>query len=552
MKKDPVTSFALEVVEGKHCVCQLVRLACQRHLADLERPGLEFDLKRAMRPIRFIEGFCRHSKGEWAGKPLVLEPWQRFAVGCLFGWQKGGKRRFRTAYIELPRKNGKSTLAAAIGLYLFLADGEPGAEVYTAATTRDQARIVHGEAIRMVRQSAALKRLVTIHRDNISWAETASRYSPLGADYNVLDGLNIHGAIIDELHAHRTRALVEVLETGTSARRQPLIIETTTAGTDRLSICREHHDYTEAVLRGTVQDDTWFGLISTTDEGDDWQDPAVWRKANLNYGLTVKEDDLTRKALRAAQVPAAQNAFRRLHLNEWTQQTDRWVDLALWDANNLEPVKEEALKGRVCFGGLDLAAVSDMTAWVLLFPLENGRFAVLARFWVPAAQLDNPRNRYREQYRVWAQQGWLRLCRGETINYGQVRQDILADSEAFRIKDLNVDRFFQAHQLAGELEEAGLTVFALSQSMAGMTMGMRELERLLLERRLNHGGNPVLRWNVDNLAVRIDQAGNMMPDKATSQGKIDGIVALVMAIDRALRHKDAQVPDYASRGVWVI
>ena len=303
-----------------------------------------------------------------------LEPWQQFLVWVLFGWLRDdGLRRYRTAYIEVPRKNGKSTWVAGLGLYLMVGDGEPGAEVFAAATKRDQARIVHSEATRMVQASPDLRRMVRRVRDNLSIPATASKFEPLGADTNSMDGLNVHGGLIDELHAHRTPSVVELLETATGARRQPLLIEITTAGYDRTSICWEHHEYTRQILEGLVQDDTWFGVMYTIDEDDDWRDPATWAKANPNLGVSVKLDDLERKAAKAKAMPIAQNAFKRLHLDVWTQQSDRWIDLELWDAaaGDEERRAEDYLAGSTCYGGLDLASVSDLCAWVMLFPRDD-------------------------------------------------------------------------------------------------------------------------------------------------------------------------------------
>jgi phage terminase large subunit-like protein len=279
---DPVTNYARAVTECQILTNRLVCLACKRHLDDLSRGGdrgLRFDPQGAQHAIQFF-GFLRHSKGEWAGQPFTLAPWQVFVVGCLFGWKRAdGLRRFRTAYCAVPRKNGKSTLSAGIGLYLLVADGEQGAEIYSAATSRDQARIVFDEAKRMVGSSPSLKRRVGILINNLHVAATSSRFMPLSSDSSTMDGLNVHGAVIDELHTHKTRNVVDVLNTATGARRQPLLFEITTAGYDRHSICYEHHDYSIKVLEGTVPDDSWFAFIAAADDHDDWTDPKVWQKA---------------------------------------------------------------------------------------------------------------------------------------------------------------------------------------------------------------------------------------------------------------------------------
>lgn len=556
MSKHPVVAYMDGVLSGEIPTCQLIRRAVQRHLDDLEHGrerGLRFDRAAAEHVLRFF-GFLRHSKGEWAGQPFVLSPWQQFILWVLFGWKRAdGTRRFRRAYIEVPRKNGKSTMMAGIGLYLLEADGEPGAEVYSAATKRDQALITHGEATRMVKQSPALRARVRVYKNNLNNPATASKYEPLGADADTMDGLNIHGGLIDELHAHKTRAVVDVLDTATGARRQPLIVEITTAGYDRNSICWEHHEYTRQVLEGLVQDDAWFGVIYTIDEGDDWKDPATWAKANPNYGVSVKPDDLRGKAERAVHLPAAQNAFLRLHLNVWTQQSDRWIDLDLWDANG-GAVDEGELEGCVCYGGLDLSSVSDLTAWVLVFPHEDDPEAldIVARFWVPESQLTNDANAYHDQYAAWAREGWLKTTPGDAVDYQAIKRQIIADASRFKLVDMNVDRLFQGYQLSMELADEGIELFGMGQGFLSMAVPVKEFEKRLLGRKLNHGGNPILRWMAGNVAVKTDPAGNLKPDKAESQGKIDGIVALIMALDRAMRRGKQGRSVYEDRGLEVV
>jgi phage terminase large subunit-like protein len=544
------------VLDGTVPTCQLTRQAVQRHMADLEHGherGLYFERAAAEYVLRFF-GFLRHSKGEWAGQPFTPTPWQQFIIWVLFGWKRAdGTRRFRTAYIEVPRKNGKTTLIAGIGLYLMEADREPGAEVYSAATKRDQALLAHSEATRMVKQSPALRGRVRVFKNNLNDPATASKYEPLGADVDGMDGLNVHAALIDELHAHKTRQMVDILDTATGARRQPLIIEITTAGSDQASICHEHHEYSRRVLGGNVQDDSWFTFIATLDDGDDWTNPAVWAKANPNLGVSVKMDDLQRKAERAKRLPAAQNIFRRLHLNEWTQQSNRWIDLALWDENAGSP-DEVALEGCECYGGLDLSAVSDLTAWVMVFPQaeDPDTVDIVARFWCPAAKLNDETNRYMDQYRAWAAQGWLQTTEGDAIDYGVIRQAVLDDAQRFNLRSLNVDRLFQGYQLSQELADEGLEVYGMGQGFLSMAAPMKELERRLLEKKLHHGGNPVLRFMADSVVVSMDAAGNLKPDKAKSQARIDGIVGLVMALDRAMRREPPKRSVYEDRGLEVV
>lgn len=556
MSRHPVAEYIHGVTDGTIPACQFIRLAVARHTSDLETGaarGLHFDRQAAEHALRFF-GFLKHSKGEWAGQPFELSGWQQFLIWCLFGWKRAdGLRRFRTAYIEVPRKNGKSTLSAGIGLYLMVADGEPGAEVYAAATKRDQARITHSEATRMVKASPALGRMVKTYRDNLHILATAAKFEPLGADSDTMDGLNVHGALIDELHAHKTRAVVDVLDTATGARRQPLIFEITTAGYDRASVCWEHHEYSRQILEGTIQDDAWLAYIATIDEGDDWQDPAVWAKANPNYGVSVKPDDLQRKADKAAKMPAAQNGFLRLHLNVWTQQSDRWIDLDLWDANAGE-VDEDALAGRVCYGGLDLSSVADLTAWVMAFPRagDPDEVDILARFWCPASRLTDSANQYQAQYQAWAREGWLQVTDGDAVDYGFIKRQILEDASTYRLIDMNVDRLFQGYQLSMELADEGISLFGMGQGFISMAAPVKEFERRLLEKKLHHGGNPILRWMAGNVAVKQDPAGNLKVDKAESQGKVDGIVAMVMALDRAMRQEKPKRSVYESQGLMAV
>ena len=556
----PVVSYMRGVLDGSVPACEFIKLAVKRHQDDMEHGaerGLRFDRARAEHVIQFF-GFLTHSKGEWAGQPFVLEPWQQFMLWVLFGWiREDGLRRFRTAYVELPRKNGKTTLMAGIGLYLLTADGEPGAEVFSAATKRDQAKLSWSEAARMVQKSPSLSGMVNHWRSSNTLVvdQTASKFQPLGADADTMDGLNVHGALIDELHAHKTRDVVDVLETATGARRQPLIFEITTAGYDRASVCYEHHEYSRQVLQRTIQDDTWFVFMAALDEGDDWREESTWAKANPNLGVSVKLDDLRRKSEKAQQMPAAQNAFRRLHLNEWTQQSDRWIDLALWDSNAGEPVFAQALKGRECFGGLDLSSVSDITAWVLVFPdaEEPERVTVLPRFWCPESRLTAESNTYRDQYQAWVRNGWMTATPGDAVDYAWVRKQILEDAQQFHLIDLNVDRLFQGYQLSQELTDEGMAVFGMGQGFYGMAGPMREFERRLLAKQIRHGNNPVLRWMAGNVAVKQDPAGNLKPDKAESQGKIDGIVALLMALDRAMRRTgDGEKSVYEERDMLVL
>ncbi len=536
-----------DIIAGKRVI-----QACQRHLRDLKsgsRRGLVWDPDAAQHAIDFFQ-FLKHTKGEWAGTTVRLEPWQQFIFGCVFGWyRKDGTRRYRVAYIEVARKNGKSTALAGIGLYLMVADGEEGADVYSIATKKDQARIVWEDARRMVMRSPALRELVQPLKNNLNMELTSSKFEPLGSDDDTLDGLNPHGVIVDELHAHKDRGAWDVMKSALGARRQPLMIAITTAGFNQNGIGFEQHEYAEKVLSRTIEDDTFFAYVATIDKGDDWADEKVWAKANPNLGISVKLDYLRAEARVAKEMPSALNNFLTKHLNVWTQQAERWIPLTLWD-KNAGIVVEEKLAGRKCYGGLDLSAVSDLTAWLMMFPRDDDpeEVDVLLRAWVPEARLHDSRNRYRDSYQAWVKQGFLAATPGDAIDYGFIKAQILADAQKFQIQDLNIDRLFNAHQVAMELAEEGLTVVGMGQGFLSMAAPMKEFERRLLARKIHHGGNPVLRWAADNVAVKKDAAGNLKPDKAKSQGKIDPIVALVMALDRAMRHENGSSV-YEERGL---
>jgi phage terminase large subunit-like protein len=551
-RNDAVTLFARAAVRKKG-TARLVRAACARHLKDRASGTsrmIFFDEAKAQWAIEFFS-HLRHSKGASAGKPFILEPWQAFIVGSLFGWraQKGGPRRFRTAYVEVPRKNGKSTLSAGIALLLAFFDTEAGAEVYCAATKRDQARIVFEEAQRMVKASPSLKKRITSFVGNLHIQATAQKLQPLGADADSMDGLNIHGAIVDELHAHKTRAMVDVLETATGARSQPLIFYITTAGYDRHSVCWERHAYTERLLDGTLEDDATFGFIAAADEADDWRKPATWAKANPNLGVSVSVDDLERKVRRALEIPAEQNAFRRLHLNQWTEQEVRWLDVAAWD-ECAGPVGwlelRELMRGEVCFLGMDLASSLDVSAVVGWFPEHN---VVLPWFWIPEGGMRQRVERDRVPYDQWASHGAVFTTPGEVTDQDEIQRHIIETvSAAYQVREIAYDAW-NATQLAVRLQVAGATCVSLAQTISMMSESVKRIEELVVGRKLQHGGHPVLRWMASNCETQSDSYGNRKlkkPDRSQAK-RVDGMVGLAMAVSRELRQGPAQ----GEAEVWI-
>ncbi len=494
-----------------------------------------FDEQAAEMAVRFFERLLVHVKGEWAGEPFLLLPWQREIIRDLFGWKRpDGLRRYRNAYIEVPRKNGKSNLAAGIALYLLFMDDEPGAEIYSAAADRDQAAIVFDLAKRMVEASPPLETRSATFKNSIVVGDRS--YQVLSADAYTKHGLNAHGVIFDELHAQPNRDLWDVLNTSTGARRQPLVVAITTAGYDRESICWEQHEYARQVAEGIIEDDSFYPAIFAADEADDWLDEAVWHKANPSLGATVKLDYLRREAKRALQSPAYQNTFRRLHLNQWTSQETRWLPMERWRAITTL-VDAAALEGRACYGGLDLASSSDIAAFVLVFPPDDadGLYMVLPYFWIPADNIVERGRKDRAPYEAWARDGWLTATPGNVIDYAYIQQTIESLAERYDIREIAFDRW-GATQISTALEGAGLTMVQFGQGYRSMSLPTKEMLRLVLGGRLAHGNHPVLNWMADNLVVDTDAAGNVKPNKKKSREKIDGMVALIMALARALLH----------------
>jgi phage terminase large subunit-like protein len=482
--------------------------------------------------VGFFRDCLTHTKGEWAGKPFHLLPWQDRVVRQLFGTVgKDGLRQYRRAYIEVPRKNGKTSWIAGLGLYLLLADGEEGAEIYSAAVDRDQAGIMFNLAKAMVEANPALRAEVQIYQRAIVRPSTGATYRVLSADVPSKHGLNAHGILFDELHAQSNRELWEVLTTATGARRQPLIVAITTAGYDRNSICWEQHDYAQRVRDGRVTDPTFLPVLYGADPEADWTQPETWAQANPSLGKTIKQDYLAAECQRAQEVVGYQNTFKRLHLNLWTEQDARWLDLAVWDRG--ATALPEDLGSRPCWGGLDLASTHDLTAFVLLWRLESGAYAARAWFWLPADRLAERARKDRVPYPLWQEQGYLRVTEGNVTDYDIIREDIRELAEQYAIQEIAYDRW-NATQLVTQLQADGAAMVKMGQGFESMKAPTNELERLLLAGSLIHGGTPVLRWMVGNAAVEQDAAGNRKVSKRKSRERIDGVVALVMALARGM------------------
>ena len=518
--------------------------------------GSHYDKDAADYAVSFIECLC-HTKGTWAYKPFKLLPWQEQIIRDIFGIVKSnGYRQFNEAYIEIPKKQGKSELAAAVALFLTCGDGEERAEVYGCAADRQQASIVFNVAADMVRMCPALAKRVKIldSQKRLVYLPTGSIYQVLSADVSNKHGFNSHGVIFDELHAQPNRKLHDVMTKGSGdARAQPLFFNITTAGNDTKSICYEIHQKAKDILEGRKIDPTFYPVIYGADENDDWTDPKTWKKANPSLGITVDIEKVKAACESAKQNPGEENSFRQLRLNQWVKQAVRWMPMEKWDRCAF-PVNEESLEGRVCYGGLDLSSTTDVTAFVLVFPPEDeeDKFTVLPYFWIPEDNLDLRVRRDHVPYDVWEKQGSLLTTEGNVVHYGYIEKFIERLGEKFNIREIAFDRW-GAVQMVQNLEGMGFTVVPFGQGFKDMSPPTKELMKLVLEERIAHGGHPVLRWMIDNIYIRTDPAGNIKPDKEKSTEKIDGAVATVMALDRAIRcGNDTSASVYDDRGILFI
>jgi len=510
-----------------------------------------FDQDAADRAVDFFAECLHHVKGKLAGQPFRLHPWEESIVQNIFGWKRpDGTRRYREAFIMVGRKNGKTTLAAGLVLYVLLCDNEPGAEVYSAAADREQAALIYDQAKGMIYQEPALQSRCKTYETSktIVVESTMSRYKAISREAGTKYGLNVHCAVIDELHAQPDRELVDVLMTATGARRQPLIVHITTSDYDRESICNEKYDYGCKVRDGVIDDPAFLPVIYEASRDDDWTSPETWRKANPNLGVSISEEYLRQECQRAQEIPAYENTFKRLHLNIRTEQAQRWLAIESWDAC-CEKFLVDELIGEPCWAGLDLSSSQDLTALSLIFK-RDGSYLVLPFFWVPGENARRREKRDKVPYITWAKQGYITLTPGDVMDYDWVRNSINQLKSRYRVQQIAVDRWAAADLIA-KLQADGFDVVPFGQGFASMSAPSKEFERLIIGKRLIHNGHPVLRWNVSNVAADTDAAGNIKPNKARSADRIDGVVATIMAL--ALAMQDQKVDSvYKKRGVlWV-
>lgn len=505
--------------------------------------------------VSFIECLC-HTKGTWAGKPFDLIDWQEKIIRDIFGILKpDGYRQFNTAYVEIPKKQGKSELAAAVALLLCCADGEERAEVYGCAADRQQAAIVFDVAADMVRMNPALKKRCKIlaSQKRLIYEPTNSFYQVLSADAYSKHGFNVSGVIFDELHTQPNRKLYDVMTKGSGdARTQPLYFLITTAGNDENSICYQVHQKAIDIMKGRKHDPRFYPVIYGAGRDEDWSSPEVWKKANPSLGITVKMEKVKDAYNSAKENPAEENTFRQLRLNQWVKQDVRWMPMDKWDACAF-PVDPNELRGRDCYGGLDLSSTTDITAFVLVFPPgdDSEDYTLLPYFWIPEDNVDLRVRRDHVPYDIWKQQGYLQTTEGNVVHYGFIEHFIDDLGKKYHIREIAFDRW-GAVEMVQNLEGMGFTVVPFGQGFKDMTPPTKELMRLTLEKKIAHGGHPVLRWMMDNIYIRTDPAGNIKPDKAKSTEKIDGVVATIMGLDRAIRNEDNGDSVYDGRGLLML
>jgi phage terminase large subunit-like protein len=533
--------YAQGVVAGEIVVCKWARLACQRQLDDLarERSGdwpWVFDDELASRPCEFIE-LLPHIKGKWARERrlIELEPWQCFILTAVFGWvhHETGLRRYREGYVEVPRKNAKSTLSSGLALFMLSADGEHGAEVYSAATTKDQARIVFDDARAMAERTPDLRTYlgVAIMQHSITVAHRASKFLPLSAEGSTLDGLNVHFAVIDELHAHKTRAVYDVIDTARGAREQSLLWNITTAGTDRSGICYERRTHVTKILDGVIDDPTMFGIVYTLDDNDDPHDPANWAKANPNWSKSVLMDDMASASRKAEAMPSALNNFLTKRLNVWVSGESAWMDMRAWERCADVRLRDlPAFAGAKAYIGLDLAQKKDFAALCLVFEVD-GLWHVCTKLYLNELAIQESGNAH---LTGWARQDYVQVTDGDLTDFDVVAEDLRSLCGMFDVQEIAFDPALSMY-FAGKLIEEGLPLVEITQRAMFFTPALIQVENLVLEKKLVHDGNPVMSWMVSNLVVKVSKFNELMsPTKERPENKIDGPIAMLMALGRAL------------------
>ena len=519
--------------------------------------GFRFDEAKAARAVEFFAQFLKHQKGLKAGEAFELLEWQTNLLATVFGWvDEEGRRRYRRVWLEIPRKNGKSTLSSGLGLFLLFGDGEQSAEVVSAAGDREQAGIVFDVAKGMVQGDPMLSKLAKVLRREIRYERTNSVFRVISSDAGTKHGMNLSGLIADEVHVWPNRDLFDTLHTSMGARSQPLSVCITTAGHSRTSIAWEQHDYALKVRDGTIRDARFLPVVYAAPEGSDWTKPETWEAANPSLGVSISREYLEQECQRAQEVPGYVNTFLRLHLNVWTEQDTRWLPMEAWDAAGEAKIEVEKLDGRECWVGVDLGSTQDTTAVVAVFPESDGGVTVLPWFFLPKDNVEARERRDRLPYRAWSHEGFIDLTPGVVTDYAFVESRILELLERYRVREVTLDRW-NATDISNRLAQAGAPVTWMGQGYRSLSGPSKRLEELVLSGKLRHGGHPILRAQASQVRVESDPAGNIKPTKKTTGSRqnaerIDGIVALVMGLGRVMDSTEPQEDAnevYADRGI---
>lgn len=529
--KKKFDNYIKAVHSGEWIAGKWQKLAVERHLKDLKRKDLVFDIAEGERWCKFFN-VLKLSIGEKAGERFVLEDWQTFLIMSIYGWQKDGRRRFRNVYIEIARKNGKSTLVSGMALGALLIDKESAPQVYSAATKSEQARIIFDECGRMVRGNKVLSEKLSVFRDSIVCKSNSGSFKPLASDSKTLDGLNVHFAAIDEIHAHKTAEVIELLDTAKGARKQPLIVEITTAGSNKNTICYKHHEYTKKILEGTLENDSWFGVVYSIDEDDDWKDSTCWIKANPNLGVSFQPDELQKQFEKAVQMPSFMNSFQRLHMNKWTGSVTRWISDEAW-MSCFEDYSEEDLIGHECVAACDLASVGDTNAITLAFKPIDGKIRTLNYFFVPFETKNQKYELDSIDYPEWVRDGHIIETNKPSRDDQAIFDKLIELKDKFKIKSIAFDRW-QSEDIVFMLEQVGIECVEFGQGFKSMSYPTKKLEEMVINKELVHNGNKAMRWMMSNIMIVRDPADNIKIDKAKSSEKVDGPVSLVMALGTLL------------------
>lgn len=544
-----IEQYADDVLSDKRIAGKSEKAAVQRYLNDKRTAldkGLFINTKAGERAVNFIQKL-KHTKGKWAGQPLLLEPWQKFIVFQLFAWKKAdGSRRFRYAYIEVARKNGKTALASGIALYMLYAEREPRAEVYSVATVKDQAKLCFNDSVAIVKNTALSQRM-RVFRDSILYEQLGAYFKPLSSDDGIHDGYSPYCVIVDEYHAHKDNGMLDVMRSGMAARVQPLVFIITTAGFNKNYPCYAYRQNAKNVINGIVDDDSLFAMIFEMDAEDDWTDPAYWPKANPNLGISVDYEYLAGEVKDAQNRPEAVRGVKTKNLNMWVDAETTWILDEVW-CQCAGAFDISDLKGLRCWGGLDLSNVSDITAFVMLFEYQD-KLALVPKFWIPEEKLQDKIAKENVSFAEWVAKGYVTVTPGNITDYDFIKADIFALAQKYDISSIAYDRW-NSSQTVIQMQDEGLEMSPFGQGYGSMSAPSKEFEKMVLAGKIEHFNNPVLRWMLASTAIQTDPAGNIKPDKRKSSQKIDGIVASIMALGEMMTFKAKEEKNpYEMRGL---